>query len=143
MNTLFPFLMPLIVLIILIRTFSAYRFSNAQEMTSIGQSLKRFRISLICLAICLVIAAIALQILMRNLNNLGYSDISEDMQTVEQIIDYLQQQQPRAIAINTYALLWFFYVFIVWFMTTLYAFSHSLAAALKRLETLDSGVNQA
>lgn len=134
--------MPLIVLIILIETFSAYRFSNAQEMTSIGQSLKRFRISLICLAICLVIAAIALQILMKNLNNLGYSDISEDMQTVEQIIDYLQQQQ-RAIAINTYALLWFFDVFIVWFMTTLYAFSHSLAAALKRLETLDSGVNQA
>jgi len=37
--------------------------------------------------------------MMSNLSDLGYSDISEDMQTVEQIINYLQQQ--RAIAINT------------------------------------------
>jgi hypothetical protein len=142
MSTLFPFLIPLIVLVILIGTFSAYRFSPERESISIGRSLKRFRISLICLAICLGIAAIAIQILMSNLGDLGYSNISEDVQTVEQIMDYLQQQN-RAIAINTYALLWFFYVFIVWFLTTLYTFSQSLAAALKRLETLDSRVNQA
>jgi hypothetical protein len=140
MSTLFPFLMPLIVLIILIGTFSAYRFSSEQQTISIGQSLKRFRISLICLAIGLGIAAIAIQILMSNLSDLGYSDISEDVQTVEQIINYLQQQQ-RAIAINTYSLLWFFYIFVVWFMTTLYVFCQSIAAALKRLETLDSGVD--
>jgi hypothetical protein len=102
-------------------------------MISMGQSLKRFRISLICLAICLVIAAITIQILMSNLSSLGYSDISENMQAVEQIVDYLQQQN-RAIAINTYALLWFFYVFVVWFLTTLYAFSQSIVAALKRNE---------
>ena len=122
MNVLFLFLIPLIFLIILIATLLAYRFSNKPEVISIRRSLQRFKISLICLAICLGIAAVAIQILMRNLNSLGYSGISEDMQTAEQIIDYLQQQQ-RAIAINTYALLWFFYVFVVWFLTTLYAFS--------------------
>jgi len=129
MSTLFSFLMLLIVLIILIGTFSAYRFSSERQTISIEQSLKRFRISLIRLAICLGITAIAIQILMSNLSDLGYSDISEDMQTVEQIIDYLQQQK-RAIAINIYALLWFFYVFVVWFLTTPYAFAQAVVKAM-------------
>ena len=129
MSTLFSFLMLLIVLIILIGTFSAYRFSSERQTISIEQSLKRFRISLIRLAICLGITAIAIQILMSNLSDLGYSDISEDMQTAEQIIDYLQQQK-RAIAINIYALLWFFYVFVVWFLTTPYAFAQAVVKAM-------------
>ncbi|NJL46365.1 MAG: hypothetical protein HC929_01160 [Leptolyngbyaceae cyanobacterium SM2_5_2] len=138
MNTLFPFL---IVLIVLIGTFSAYRFSSGREIVSIGQSLKRFKISLICLAICLGIGAVTILTLMRSLSDLGYSTISEDVQTVEQIIDYLQQQN-HAIAINTHALLWFFYIFVVWFMTTLYVFCQSLAAALKRIEALGPDVDQ-
>lgn len=67
--------------------------------------------------------------MMSNLSDLGYSDISEDMQTAEQIIDYLQQQK-RAIAINIYALLWFFYVFVVWFLTTPYAFAQAVVKAM-------------
>ncbi|MGD1906583.1 MAG: hypothetical protein ACFB0C_11390 [Leptolyngbyaceae cyanobacterium] len=63
-----------------------------------------------------------------DLNRFSYPDGPTDVQTAEQILDYLQQYH-RVTMTNTYALLWFVYAFVVWFLTTLYAFARSVVKA--------------
>ena len=128
-SVLFPFLLLLIVLLTFVGVLVAQRRWNSHNSPSLMRSLQRFKISLILLAICIGIAAVTTQVLTADLNNFDYPDVSADGQTAEQILDYLQQYH-RGIMTTTYALLWFFYAFTVWFLTTLYAFAQAVVKAV-------------
>ena len=60
------------------------------------------------------IAAVTAQAITTGFSSFGYPDVPTDVQTAEKILDHLQQYN-RAIMTNTYALLWFFCAFAVWF----------------------------
>ena len=131
-NAFFPFLLFLISSI-LFMTFAGalifHRRRNDYHGISLRRSLWRFKVNLILLAVCITIAAATLYILTAALNDYGYPNVPEDVQTAEQILNYLQQYN-RAIMTNTYALLWFFYALTVWFLTTLYSFAKAMVQAL-------------
>ena len=128
-STLFPFLLLSIFFVTLIGILVAQRRWQGRGSPSLKGSLQRFKVSLALLAICLGIAAVTVQTLTIGLNSFGYPDGPADVQTAEQILDYLQQYN-RGIMANTYTLLWFFYAFAVWFLTTLYAFAQAVVKAL-------------
>lgn len=128
-STLFPFLLLLVFFVTLIGILVVQRRWQYQGSPSLKGSLQRFKVSLTLLAVCLGIAALTAQALTRGLSSFGYPDVPADVQTTEQILDYLQRYN-RAIMTNTYALLWFFYAFVVWFLTTLYAFAQAVVKAM-------------
>ncbi|MEM0982198.1 MAG: hypothetical protein AAGH78_18265 [Cyanobacteria bacterium P01_H01_bin.58] len=128
-GTLFPFLLLSVFLVTLIGLLVAQRRWQSRGSPSLKGSLRRFKVSLALLAIYLGIAAVTVQTLTTGLNSFGYPDGPADVQTAEQILNYLQQYN-RGIMANTYALLWFFYAFAVWFLTTLYAFAQAVVKAL-------------
>ena len=128
-GVLFPFLLLSVFFVALIGILVAQRRWQHRGSPSLKGSLRRFKVSLALLAIYLGIAAVTVQTLTTGLNSFGYPDVLADVQTTEQILDYLQRYN-RAIMTNTYALLWFFYAFVVWFLTTLYAFAQAVVKAI-------------
>ncbi|MGD1859967.1 MAG: hypothetical protein ACFB0E_08360 [Leptolyngbyaceae cyanobacterium] len=96
---------------------------------SLRQSFQQFKVNLIVLAVCMTIATAALYILTAALNVAGYPNAPEDVQTAEQVLNYLQQYN-RAIRTNTYVLLWCFYGLTISFLTTFYVFAQAIVRAL-------------
>ncbi|MGD1932476.1 MAG: hypothetical protein ACFB12_26585 [Leptolyngbyaceae cyanobacterium] len=128
-GVLFPFLLLSVFFVTLIGILVAQRRWQGRGSPSLKGSLQRFKVSLVLLAICLGIAAVTIQSLTTGLNSFGYPDVPTEVETAEQILDYLQQYH-RGIMTNTYAMLWFFYAFVVWFLSTLYAFAQAVVKAL-------------
>ncbi len=131
MSSIFPFFISLVVFIIPVATLLVlvYRFRSNRGYPSLKHSLQHLKISLTLLGIGIGIAAVIARMLTADLNSFGYPDVPADVQTAEQILDYLQRYN-RSIVTNTYALLWFFYAFAVWFLTTLYAFARAVVKAI-------------
>ncbi|MEM9005632.1 MAG: hypothetical protein AAGE59_19175, partial [Cyanobacteria bacterium P01_F01_bin.86] len=119
-----PFLLMILLMILVI-----YQQRNNQQAPSLRRSLGNFKINLILLAVCVVIAAAATYGFTAVLNDAAYPNVPEDVQTAEQVLNYLQEYN-RAIRTNTYALLWFFYGLTAWFLTTLYAFAQAVVKAI-------------
>ncbi|MEM8543421.1 MAG: hypothetical protein AAGF66_05445 [Cyanobacteria bacterium P01_H01_bin.119] len=113
----------------LIGILAVYRHRNVQPNPSLRQSLRQFKVNLILLAVCMTISIAGLYILVAIPNDGGYPNVPEDVQTAEQVLNYLQQYN-RTIRTNTYLLLWCFYGFTVSFLTTLYAFAQAVVRAL-------------
>ena len=128
-SVLLPFGLLSITVVLLVGVLIVQHRRPGQISTSLKRSLQLFKINLMLLAICIAIAAITAQVLTAPLDSFGYPDGPADVQTAEQILDYLQQYN-RAITTNTYALLWFLYAFTVWFLTTLYGFARALVQTL-------------
>ncbi|MEO0768134.1 MAG: hypothetical protein AAFY72_01665 [Cyanobacteria bacterium J06649_4] len=129
-TTLFsPHLILPILLMILLGCLVVYLRRKGQQIPSLRQSLRRFKINLVLMAVLVTIAAAVTYTLTATLNDSGYPNAPEDVQTAEQILIYLQQYN-RAIMTNTYVLLWFFYGLTVWFLTALYAFAKAVVHAL-------------
>lgn len=125
----FPFALLSIILVALVGVLIAQRRWHSRHAPSLKYGLQRFKVSLILLAICIGIAAVTAQVFTADLNSFGYPNAPADVQTAEQILGYLQQYH-RGITTNTYALLWFFYAFVVWFLTTLYAFAQAVVKTI-------------
>ena len=128
-GVLFPFSLLSVVLVTFVGILVVQQRWHDSGSPSLKRSLQHFKVSLILLAICIGIAAVTTQALTSDLNSFGYLDGPADVQTAEQILDYLQQYN-RGILTNTYALLWFLYAFAVWFLTTLYAFARAVVKAV-------------
>ena len=129
MNIFSPYLIYPIFLMTLIGILAVYRHRNVQPNPSLRQSLRQFKVNLILLAVCMTISIAGLYILVAIPNDGGYPNVPEDVQTAEQVLNYLQQYN-RTIRTNTYLLLWCFYGFTVSFLTTLYAFAQAVVRAL-------------
>ncbi|MEM1310117.1 MAG: hypothetical protein AAGF98_11635 [Cyanobacteria bacterium P01_H01_bin.153] len=129
MNLFFPYLIFPILLMTFFGVLLFYRQRNGQQAISLRRSLWHFKVNLILLAVCATIATVTVYILTATLDDAGYPNVPEDVQTAEQVLNYLQQYN-RAIRTNTYALLWFFYGLTVWFLTTLYAFAQAIVHTL-------------
>ena len=123
-----PFALLSLFLVTLIGILVARQRWHDSGSPSLNRSLQRFKVSLILLSICMGIAAFTAYQFTADLNRFSYPDGPTDVQTAEQILDYLQQYH-RVTMTNTYALLWFVYAFVVWFLTTLYAFARSVVKA--------------
>lgn len=128
-GVLFPFLLILIVLMILVGVLVVQQRQHSRNPSSLQQSLQRFKVSLILLAIGISVAAVFIQSAIVDLDGFGYPELPEDVQTSAQIMGYLQRYS-RGIRTNTYAIIWFFYAFAAWFLTTLYAFAQAVAKAV-------------
>ena len=129
MNIFFPYVFFPVLLMTSMAILIAYQQRNPQQAPSITGSLRSFKINLILLAVCVVIAVAITYAFTATLNDAVYPNVPEDVQTAEQVLNYLQQYN-RAIRTNTYVLLWFFYGLTAWFLTTLYAFAKAVVKAI-------------
>ena len=128
-GVLFPLSLLSVGLVTLVGILVVQQRWHDSGSPSLKRSLQHFKVSLILLAICLGIAAVTTQAITTDLNSFGYPDGPADIQSAEQILDYLQRYN-RGIMTNTYTLLWFLYAFTVWFLTTLYAFARAVVKAV-------------
>lgn len=124
------FILP-IVLIKAVVIMLFFRRQMNQEPNLIKRGLHWFKLNLILLSIFIVIAGTISFLLNRTLDSVGYPANVSDLQTTEQILAYLQRYN-RAITTNTYALIWFLYAFVIWFLTSLYAFAQVFTETLLR-----------
>ncbi|MEO1589761.1 MAG: hypothetical protein AAFU71_00575 [Cyanobacteria bacterium J06632_22] len=116
-------------MMILITILIVYQKRRTQDTPSIRRSLRYFKINLILLAVCVVIAAATTYGFTATLTDSAYPKAPEDVQTAEQVLNYLQQYN-QAIRTNTYAMLWLFYGLTAWFLTTLYGFAKAVVRAI-------------
>ena len=131
LNTLNPVLLVPVILIGLVGILLLSRRRFSQEANVIKQELQWLQLNLILLSVFIVTAGTTVFFLNRNLDTFGYPATVDDIQTPAQVLEYLQQYN-RAIATNTYALIWFLYAFVLWFLTSLYAFAQVIATGLWR-----------
>ncbi|MEO0408447.1 MAG: hypothetical protein AAF289_13950 [Cyanobacteria bacterium P01_A01_bin.135] len=106
-----------------------YRRRIDREPNLLKRGFYLFRLNLILLGVFTGFIALLVFPLSPSLGSFGYPDTAEDVQSAEQILEYLQLYN-QALVTSLNALTWFFYLFAIWFLTALYSFAVLIKDAL-------------
>ncbi len=97
-----------------------------QEKNPAKKAAKALQFSIVSLAVMLLL----LQFSLPNtgvLSTFGYPEYAEEIQSPKLLLKFLQDYN-KALVQTVSALYWFLFIFVVWFLTTLFVFVRALSA---------------
>jgi hypothetical protein len=116
-----------IVVVVIANLVSRYVLRHEED--PLKKTLKLFRLQLVfmggfCILLWFFLPSTPV------LSTFGYPRTESDIQSAKSLLYYLQESN-QALVRTTQVLFWFIFVFVWWFMTTLFDLSKTLSAKLR------------
>lgn len=120
-------ILPSVFILVIVALLLRSRINK--DKNPLNRALRLLKLNTIILAsflLCLWIFALPR---IPTLSSEGYPQTVESLQSPQQLLEYLQMYN-RALVRTTIVLFWFIFVFVAWFLSSLYNFSKTVTAAI-------------
>ena len=120
-------ILPSVFILVIVALLLRSRINK--DKNPLNRALSLLKLNTIVLASFLLCLWIFVLPRIPTLSSEGYPQTVESLQSPQQLLEYLQIYN-RALVRTTIVLFWFIFVFVAWFLSSLYNFSKAVTAAI-------------